>query len=96
MWSRLTRFEGPPDSVDVTLKTIQEMVIPKAKQIAGFKGGYWVVDRDAGKGFGFTLWESKEALDASEGSVQQLREEAVQAMSGQITGVEVYEVVAQA
>jgi hypothetical protein len=93
MHARVTRFEGSPDKVDEGITFIKETVIPGAKQITGFKGGYWLVDRQAGKGFSVTFFESESALKASEDAAAQLRSRATAATK--ITGVERYEVVAE-
>jgi hypothetical protein len=93
MHARVTKFEGSPDQVEAGIKMIKETVIPAAKKIAGFKGGYWLVDRATGKGFGVTLFESEAALKASEDAAAQIRSQAQSATK--ITGVERYEVVAQ-
>ena len=51
MHARLTKFEGSPHEIETGIKQIKEQVIPTAKKLAGFKGGYWFVDRATGKGF---------------------------------------------
>jgi hypothetical protein len=71
-------------------------VIPNAKKLTGFKGGYWLVDRKTGMGFGVTLFESEVALQSSEEAAKKIREQAASTGVTQITGVERDEVVAQA
>src|SRR5712691_9674448 len=93
MHARVTKFEGPPDQLEAGIKMIKETVIPSAKKLTGFKGGYWLVDRASGKGFGVTLFESEAALKASEDAAAQIRSQAQSVTK--ITGVERYEVVAQ-
>src|SRR2546422_11063029 len=93
MHGRVTKFEGSPDHLDAAIKLVKETVIPSAKKLAGFKGGYWLVDRASGKGFSVTLFESEAALKASEDAAAQLRAHA--SSLTKITGVERYEVVAQ-
>src|SRR5438132_7767035 len=65
MHARVTRYEGNPQHLETAIKAINEQVIPGAKKIAGFKGGYWLIDRASGKGFSVTLFESESALRAS-------------------------------
>src|SRR2546427_954054 len=93
MHARVTKFEGSPAQIEAGIKDINERVIPAAKKLAGFKGGYWLVDRKSGKGFSVTLFESESALRASEDAAAQLRSQA--SPLTKITGVERYEVVAQ-
>jgi hypothetical protein len=95
MYARVTKFEGSLDKQDERIKLIKETVIPRAKELAGFKGGYWLVDRATGKGLGVTLFESDAALRGSEEGAAQLRSLA-SGMGVRFTGVEHYEVVAEA
>ena len=96
MHARVTRFKGEPARVDEGIKNIKDNVIPNAKKLAGFKGGYWLVDRKTGVGFGVTLFESEAAVQSSEEAAKKTREQATSTGGAQITGVERYEVVAQA
>ncbi len=96
MHARVTRFKGEPARLDEGIRNIKDNVIPNAKKLAGFKGGYWVVDRKTGVGFGITLFESEAALQSSEEAAKKIREQASSTGVTQITGVERYEVVAQA
>jgi hypothetical protein len=95
MFARVTRFQGSPDRLGEGARLIEEHVIPAARQTSGFKGGYWLADRQTGRGFGITLWESEEALRDSEFMGEQSRAQASQA-GVTIEGVERYEVIAQA
>jgi len=68
---------------------------PPARQTSGCKGGYWLADRQTGRGFGMPLWESEEALRDSESLGEHTRAQASQA-GVTIEGVERYEVIAKA
>ena len=96
MHARVTRFKSEPARVDEGIRTIKEQVVPSAKKLAGFKGGYWLVDRRTGEGFSVTLFESEAALASSEESAKKIRAQAEAAGGSKITGVERYEVVAEA
>ena len=96
MHARVTRFKGEPARVDEGIRNIKERVVPEAKKLAGFKHGYWLVDRKTGEGFGVTVFDSEEALRASEDAAKKIREQAASTGATQITGVERYEVVAEA
>lgn len=76
MFARVTRYEGSPDRIDEAARFVQEQLLPAARQMRGFKGGYWVVDRRTGRGFSMTLWESEEAMQATEAGADQLRSQA--------------------
>lgn len=96
MHARVTHLEGSLDRVEAGIKLIQETIIPQAKQIPGFQGGYWCMDRETGKGMAITLWGTLEALQASEEQVRQLREAAQEEVQAAPMQVDVYEVVGQA
>ena len=96
MFARVTRYEGSPSEIEAGIKLIKETIAPGAKRLQGFKGGYWLLDRANSKGFSVTLFESESALRASEDAAAQLRSGVAQTSGAKITGVEQYEVVAQA
>jgi hypothetical protein len=93
---RATKFEGSPDKIKDFIKYTNENVIPSAKKITGLKGGYWLIDRQTGKGFALTLFESASAVRASEESASKIRSQATQDLGAKVTGVEQYDVFAQA
>jgi len=94
MHARVTHSKGDPAKFEEGVRTIKEKVIPMAKKQPGFKGGYWLFDRKNGKGIGVTLWESEQAMQSSDAAAKQLADQPPAGV--QITGVERYEVVAQA
>jgi len=94
MFARVTSAQLKPDEVEKFTSTIRDQVIPRAQKLRGFKGGYWLVDRSTGKGYGITLFESKEALDATEEQANRIREEASSAAGLAVPAFEHYEVVA--
>src|SRR2546425_867359 len=66
MFARVTTLQGPSDQVDEGIKSVQEQVIPAARQMKGFQGMLALADRNTGKMLGITLWESEDALRQSE------------------------------
>ena len=96
MFARVTTVQGPPERLDEGARMIQERIIPAARQQRGFRGGYWLADRQTGKAIGVVLWEDEEAVRASEAAMEQSRSQATQAVGATVQSVEVYEVIAQA
>lgn len=98
MFARVTTSQTRPDlsSEDRDRMTdfILEQVIPAARRMDGFKGGYWLGDLKTGKGLTITLWESEEAERTSQAAASQVRQEATSALSLEVKNVEVYEVLA--
>ncbi len=92
MYARMSIFEGSPDQIDDGLRQAREEVLPRAKQMEGFKGMIALGDRQSGKTLGITFWESEEAMRTSEEAANRLREETAEAGGDTIAGVERYEV----
>ena len=94
MHARVTRFKGEPANVEEGIRNIKENIAPNAKKMAGFKHGYWVVDRKTGEGFAMTVFGSEADIAASEDGAKKLRAQA-ETTGNRITSVERYEVVAE-
>ena len=95
MHVRLTQISGPPGNVKEVTQRINEMVIPRARQLKGVKQAFFASDDATGKTVGFVMFETEEDLVASREAVQSIREETVAAMGGTVLSVEELEVVAQ-
>ena len=92
MHARMSIFEGSPEQMDESLRQAREVVLPRGRQLDGFKGMIALEDRQSGKTIGITFWESEEAMRASEEEANQLREESAEASGEAIADVERYEV----
>jgi heme-degrading monooxygenase HmoA len=91
--ARVSIFEGGnPEQIDDSLRQARDEVLPRAKQMDGFKGMIALGDRQGGKTLGITFWESEEAMRASEEAANELRQESAEVGGEQIAGVERYEV----
>lgn len=93
MFARVSTYQGPPDQIDKGVRHAQESILPRIQEMDGFQGVYFLVDRQSGKGLSITLWESEEAMHASEEAANQLRSESAEASGEEVLGVERYEVV---
>lgn len=98
MFARVTISQASPDlspeDRDSMTNFILEQVIPAARRMDGFKGGYWLADPGTGKGITITLWETEEAERASQAAATRIRQEAASALDLEMKGIEVYEVLA--
>lgn len=95
MFARLTVLQGSPDRVNEGIRSSQQ-IASQGKEIPGFAGGIWAVDRSSGKTIALSLWETEQALQRSEALWQQVRQGAARTMQGHIVSAETYEVVARA
>jgi len=68
MHVRSVMFEMSPDKVNDAVSQFEEGVIPRFRAISGYKGykGFTLlVNRESGKVFGVSFWESEEGVNAS-------------------------------
>jgi hypothetical protein len=91
MFARLTRYEGAsPDAIDDALEAKKRVLPTEHGQTEGMKGTVFLVDRSSGEILVMSLWESAEALRASEPDAARLREEVTGA--GETASAASYEV----
>ena len=94
MFARITTIgEAPPQRLDDMTREIREHVLPALRQQDGFSGFLVLVERASGKVLGLTLWESEQAMNATEEAAYWLRVFSAEAAGGMITEVERYEVI---
>ncbi len=92
MFARMSTLEGPPDQIDEGLRYVREQVLPLLQQQDGFTGFIALADRQSGKVIGVSLWESEQAMQASEEAGDRTRSDSAQTVGGTVEGVERYEV----
>src|SRR5215217_9602486 len=92
MFARVSTFEGAPEHVGEQIRYAREQVLPALEELEGFSGILGLADRQSGKVLAVTLWESEQAVRASEEAANQLRDESAETASETIAGVERYEV----
>jgi len=92
VFARVRAYQGDPGQIDEGLNYARENILPRVQQVDGFEGVYYLVDHESGKALTITLWESEEALRASEEGANRLRSESAESASATIESVERYEV----
>ena len=95
MFARVSTFQGPPDQTAEGIRIAREQILPAARLQDGFLGIYVLYDREGGKSLAVTLWESVEAMRASEEAALRARTESAEVSGDVILGVERYEVALQ-
>jgi heme-degrading monooxygenase HmoA len=92
MFARVSRYRGNADS----LRAGFELVVDELEAMEGFAHALFLVDREHGRGMSITLWERREALDATAERAHQMRTRATAPSDSTVESVESYEVVATA
>ena len=91
MFARVSLFH---ESVDDAIRVTREHVVPVVLGLPGSRGGFFLVNREEERTLSLTLWESREALDASAAAIAQLRAERPQHVPGsELVDFGEYEVV---
>jgi hypothetical protein len=79
MHARLSRFAGlEPERVEETVREFERQALPGLQQQQGFQGITAGVNYGTGQAFTVTLWESQDAMRASEAVADQARDQAVE------------------
>ena len=66
MHARVTTGAVQPERLDEFVRSLQESLIPAAERQAGYREFLLLTDRASGRVVGITLWDTEEALRASE------------------------------
>ncbi len=92
MHARVSSFQSPPEQLsDDAVETVRTKLLPRVREMDGYRGAIFLMDRDTGKSMTVTLWDSEEAMRASEEKANQVRGDAAQTTSGDIGSVERFE-----
>jgi heme-degrading monooxygenase HmoA len=77
--------------VDAMTEMLRVAVLPELEQISGFCSASLLVNRSAGLGCATTAWETREAMEASRSSADELRSRVARDAGGEIVEVHEYE-----
>lgn len=89
--ARVSTYQGTSETIDRSLEQADE-VVPVVRGMDGSRGMIYLVDRSSGKSLSITLWESAEAMQASEEAANRLRRDSSASAGDTIVDVERYEV----
>ena len=93
MHARVSSYQSPPEQVtDAAVDNMNANILPRVLEMDGNRGAIFLLDRETGKTMTITLWDSEEAMRASEETGKQLRKDAAQTTSASIGNIERFEV----
>jgi len=96
MFARVSTIRGKREQVEQGITHYREQMLPAARNMAGFKGAYLLVDRKSGKSMGITLWDTEKDLQASAAAADKLRGQASKVTDAAgLPSVEMFEVAVQ-
>ena len=92
MFARVTIGEALPERLDKMTHEIREHVLPALRRQPGFAQALVLVERGSGKVLAMSLWESEQAMNATEEMAYWLRVFSAEVAGGVVRVVERYEV----
>ena len=94
MHARLSTYQGSADDtrIDEAIKRGKEEILPQVRDLDGYLGVVFLVDRATGKSVSVTLWRDAAALKATESVANTIRDEGAEVDGDEIVSVERYEV----
>jgi heme-degrading monooxygenase HmoA len=95
MFARLQTINQPAEKLDELTELAREQ-LPTARELPGFAGFYYLVDRANAKALVLSLWETEEDLRQLEANNASVREHVRQEASIESPASEVFEVALQA
>jgi hypothetical protein len=91
--ARVSTYAGNPERLDEGIRYVEETILPEARgNLPGWKGVLWLADRTRGAAASISLWESVEALRASDAFADELRARKAEHAGERIVDVERFEV----
>lgn len=61
-FARVTFGESDPARFEEGIANLNQTVIPQARELPGFQGGYWLADRATGKILAVVVYDSEEHI----------------------------------
>ncbi|MDQ6672906.1 MAG: hypothetical protein M3069_19545 [Chloroflexota bacterium] len=93
-FARVNDLRGTPARLDEMIKFVRERVAPVLKGQNGFRALLMGVNRETGRSFVGSIWDSAADREASDAALTELRRQGGQIAGAEQTKVELYEVVA--
>jgi Antibiotic biosynthesis monooxygenase len=92
VFARVSEIETRPERLDEMHSEGVEHILPALRMQGGFNGGLVLADRRSGNVLAVTLWESEQAMEATEEAAHWLAAFGAEAAGGKLKDVERYEV----
>ena len=91
MYARISRVKAPTERIDDLVSEFTGKALPALKEIDGYAGHSFGVNRESGDCQAVTFWEGEDALEASGEAATRIRTATTQAAGASIASVETYE-----
>jgi hypothetical protein len=92
MFARVSQFAVEPERLQQGRRAVEDHVIPALRMQPGYSGGLLLGDAQSGKVLTVSLWETEEAMHATDEASYWFRTFGAEAAGGTVADVETYEV----
>ena len=90
-WARLTTVQGDPSQFSQAASSFRETIVPAIRRQPGARTAYFFANRQTGKTFAGSVWDTQQDLQKSEASISELRAEAINKFGGREATTEAME-----
>ena len=94
MFARVTTYDVPLERISEATAAFQP-ALDQIRSMPGLIGAHLLVSVDSGRVLTMTLWESRQAMEASRVAASRLRSDAVRPIEGSVLSTDEYEVEGQ-
>ena len=91
-WARLTTVQGDPAQLSQAVSNFKEKIVPAVRRQPGARTAYFFANRQTGKTFAGSVWDTQQDLQKSEAAISELRAEAINRFGGREAKTEAMEV----
>ncbi len=93
MYARVSTYEGgTSEDYDRGLETMKSELVPKVREMQGYKGLLSLVDRSTGQSLIIALYDSEASMSSAREAAEGLRKEAATTSGASVASVVEYEV----
>jgi hypothetical protein len=91
-YARVTTVQGDPAQASDAISNFKENIVPAIVKQPGVRTAYFFVNRQSGKTFAGSIWDTEHDLQKSEASIGTLRADAIKKFGGRDARTEAFEI----
>ncbi len=91
-YARVTTVQGDPAHSSDAISNFKENILPAIAKQTGARTAYFFVNRQSGKTFGGSIWDTEHDLQKSDALIGTLRTEAIKKFGGRDARTEAFEI----
>jgi heme-degrading monooxygenase HmoA len=92
VYARVTTVQGDPAHASEAISNFKQNIVPTIEKQAGARTAYFFVNRQSGKVFAGSIWDTEHDLQKADASISTLRTEAIKKFGGRDAKIEAFEI----